>query len=128
MSARFGRAAAFTAVLLALRALAAQPAKPPPPPAPAPAPAALILYDSSGTYGWIGAVHARNLASLLGHFPYTYTILPVENYTAGQLNNFTAAFYLGTVYDNPLPAAFRSDVMTSTKPLVWFGYNLWEVA
>ncbi len=89
---------------------------------------ALILYDSSGTYGWIGAVHARMLASVLGHFPLPYTIAPVEGYTAGQMGNYKLTFYIGTVYNNILPAAFRSDVMTTTKPLVWFDYNLWEVA
>ena len=31
----------------------------------------LILYDSSGQYGWVGEMNARFLVNLLGHFPQT---------------------------------------------------------
>jgi uncharacterized protein YdaL len=68
------------------------------------------------------------LASMLGHFPLTYTIAPVENYTAGQLSGYAVTFYIGTVYNNPLPSAFLSDVMNSTKPVVWFCYSIWQIA
>ncbi|MFM2294129.1 MAG: hypothetical protein RLZZ350_542, partial [Verrucomicrobiota bacterium] len=88
----------------------------------------LILYDGAGAYGWIGGMHARHLANLLGHFDLPYVIAPVENYTAGAMNTAKATFYFGTVYDNPLPAAFQADVTTTTNTLCWFRYNLWQVA
>jgi uncharacterized protein YdaL len=88
----------------------------------------LIVYDSSGQYGWIGGLHARMLANLLGHFDLPYVISPVESYHAGDMNAARATFYLGTVYDNPLPAEFKADVMTTTNTLCWFRYNLWQVA
>ncbi|MCW0072897.1 DUF2334 domain-containing protein, partial [Burkholderia pseudomallei] len=37
-------------------------------------------------------------------------------------------FYIGDYYNNPIPAAFMSDVMTATKTVVWFKYNLWQLA
>jgi len=97
-------------------------AKPPPT-----SDSALILYDSTGQYGWIGEVHSRLLANLLGHFPCAYQIVPVENYHAGDLGRYKAGFYLGSSYDNPLPVAFLQDALTTTNPLCWFKYNLLQL-
>jgi uncharacterized protein YdaL len=93
----------------------------------------LILYDSgtntaNAQYGWIGNIHAKFLANLLGHFDLNYTIEPVENYQAGQIASAPATFYLGLIYDNPLPAAFTNDVTTTTNPVCWIKYNLWQVS
>ena len=87
----------------------------------------LILYDSSGSYGWIGELHAKELANLLGHFPLAYQISPVEDYHAGDLGAFRAAFYLGTVFNNSIPADFAADVLAARKPVCWFKYNLWKL-
>ncbi len=94
---------------------------------PAPAETALIFYDSSGPYGWIGGLHAKMLANLLGHFQLDYTISPVESYTPGSIGLARATFYFGTVFDNPLPASFLQEVMSTDKPVCWFRYNLWQV-
>jgi uncharacterized protein YdaL len=93
----------------------------------------LILYDSGAntpdaTNGWIGNLHAKFLANLLGHFNLNYTIEPVGNYQSGQMANARATFYFGLVYNNPLPAAFTNDVNTATNPICWFKYNMWEVS
>ena len=68
----------WMASLLLLRAVAGLSESPPSPAAPASSEWALIFYDSSGVYGWIGGVHARMLANLLGHFQLDYRIVPVE--------------------------------------------------
>jgi uncharacterized protein YdaL len=96
--------------------------------APAPGASLLILYDSSGQYGWIGEIHARMLANLLGHFPVRYKAAPVEGYRKGLMTGYSATFYIGSSYDNPLPAAFVRDVMTSTTPVCWLKYNIWQLA
>jgi len=88
----------------------------------------LILYDSSGSYGWIGGIHARMLANLLGHFQLNYRLMPVEAYRPGSTGAARATFYLGTVFNNPLPASFLRDVLSTDKPVCWFKYNLWQVA
>jgi uncharacterized protein YdaL len=90
----------------------------------------LILYDNpqNDPYSKLGLIYAIMLRNLLGHFNTTVTIEPVQNYTAGQIGNTTATFYIGDYYNNPLPTAFMSDVMTAKNTVVWFKYNLWEIA
>ena len=88
----------------------------------------LILHDSSGPFGWIGGLHARMLANLIGHFDLPFQIVPVESYRAGSIGQARAVFYIGSTYDNPLPAAFRQDVMAATIPVCWFKYNLWQIS
>jgi len=92
--------------------------------------ATLILYDNPANdpYSKLGLIYAIMLRNLLGHFNTTVTIEPVQNYTAGQIGANTATFYIGDYYNNPLPTAFMNDVMTATKTVVWFKYNLWQVA
>jgi uncharacterized protein YdaL len=93
-------------------------------------PKVLVLYDApSGTaYDKLSFAYAIMLRNLLGHFDATVDLLPVQQYAAGSVNNYDATFYLGGSYDFQLPAAFLADAVASTKPLVWFKYNLWQLA
>jgi len=127
MRAAVTRAVAFclAVTLLALTQGGSIEALEPSTPAPS---GALILHDSTGEWGWLGAVHARSLANLLGHFSVPCTISPVEQYSAGQMEGYRTVFYLGVVYDNPLPAAFLQDVMRTSRTVCWFRYNLWRIA
>lgn len=90
----------------------------------------LVLYDAppNDQYTNLGMAYAIMLYNLLAHFNTTTTMLPVQNYTAGMTEQYTATFYLGSYYANPVPAAFLSDVSTTQKTVVWFKYNLWELA
>ena len=90
----------------------------------------LVLYNStsptnSGT--WTGGVNALMLGNLLGHFDLPYVLKSIENYQAGDLNAARATFYLGTDYYAPLPAAFTSEVFTTTNALCWFKYHIWNI-
>ncbi|UCC67880.1 MAG: polysaccharide deacetylase family protein, partial [Armatimonadota bacterium] len=91
-------------------------------------PQALILYDSAPPYAWLGELHALQIANLLGHFPVEWTIEPVDGYLAGEVEDYSVTFYIGDIFDNPLPGAFLSDVMTTEKTICWFKYNLWQIA
>jgi uncharacterized protein YdaL len=90
----------------------------------------LILYDNPANdpFSKLGLVYSIMLRNLLGHFNTTVDLMPVQNYTAGQIGSHDATFYVGDYYNNPLPTAFLSDVMTTTKTVVWFKYNLWQIA
>jgi uncharacterized protein YdaL len=88
---------------------------------------ALILYDATGDKGWVGYLNGLFLANLLGHFSTLYDLTPVEGYTKGLLDSYKATFYLGTQYNNQLPKAFIDDVLQTTRPIVWFRYNLWTL-
>ncbi|MEV6306063.1 polysaccharide deacetylase family protein [Actinoplanes sp. NPDC051861] len=88
---------------------------------------ALVLYDTTSEYGWLGEVYATQTAHLASHFG-TWTAAPVAGYKAGDLNAYTAVIYLGSTYDEPLPAAFLTDVMATSKPVIWVYDNIWQLA
>jgi uncharacterized protein YdaL len=87
----------------------------------------LVLYDTGGTWGYLGELYATMVANLAGHFG-TVTAQPVSAYRAGQLGGYTATFYVGSTYDGGLPAAFTADVLAGTKPVVWLNDNIWTMA
>ncbi|SDT75101.1 DUF2334 domain-containing protein [Actinoplanes derwentensis] len=88
---------------------------------------ALVLYDTTGDYGWLGEVYATQTANLSSHFG-SWTAAPVAGYKSGDLKNYTAVIYLGSTYDEPLPAAFLADVIASTKPVIWVRDNVWQLS
>lgn len=90
---------------------------------------ALILYDfpAQAPFRKLGSIYAIMLQNLLGHFPLDTDVAAVEDYAAGSIEDYAAVFYIGASYDNPLPAAFLSDAMKTTKTVVWFKYNLWQL-
>ncbi|MBG0560880.1 DUF2334 domain-containing protein [Actinoplanes aureus] len=87
----------------------------------------LVLYDTTSEYGWLGEVYAAQTANLASHFG-SWTAAPVAGYKAGDLNAYTAVIYLGSTYDEPLPAAFLTDVLATTKPVTWVYNNIWQLA
>jgi len=86
----------------------------------------LVLYDTTGAYGWLGEVYATQTANLSSHFG-SWTAAPVASYKAGDLNAYTALIYLGSTYDEPLPTAFLTDVTATTKPVTWVYDNIWQL-
>jgi len=102
----------------------------PPPVAPQAGPRTLVLYDAppGQTFTKLGMAYAIMMRNLLGHFDSQVDMVPVHDYVTGQVNNYDATFYLGAYYDNQVPPAFLADVTTTTKTVVWFKYNLWQIA
>ncbi|RQZ12920.1 DUF2334 domain-containing protein [Burkholderia sp. Bp9031] len=90
----------------------------------------LVLYDAppNDPYSKLGMAYAIMLRNLLGHFNTSVTLAPVDSYTAGTVEQYQATFYLGDYYNNTIPSAFLADVVTTSKTVVWFKNNLWEVA
>lgn len=74
----------------------------------------LVLYDTTGSYGWLGELYATYVGNLASHFG-TWTAEPVTSYQAGQIGQYTATIYIGSTYDEPLPASFLDDVYNSTR-------------
>jgi uncharacterized protein YdaL len=87
---------------------------------------ALILYDTTGQWGWLGEMYATMTANLASHFG-DWTAKPVSEYVASEMEQHTATFYVGSTYDEPLPAAFLTDVQNSSKPVVWMYNNIWQL-
>ncbi|VWB37032.1 hypothetical protein BLA6993_01633 [Burkholderia lata] len=90
----------------------------------------LVLYDAppNDAYSKLGLAYAIMLRNLLGHFNTNVTLAPVDSYTAGTVEKYQATFYLGDYYNNTIPSAFLADVVKTSKTVVWFKNNLWEVA
>ncbi len=87
---------------------------------------ALVLYDTTGPYAFLGEQYAMLTANLASQFG-TWTAKPVAQYTAGMMNAYTGVIYIGTTYDEPIPAAFLDDVLTGTKRVLWMNSNIWQL-
>jgi uncharacterized protein YdaL len=87
---------------------------------------ALVLYDSTNTYGWLGELYGQQSANLVSHFG-NYRAMPVVKYTAGLMADHSAVVYVGSTYDEPLPPAFLADVLATTQPVIWMGSNIWQL-
>lgn len=90
----------------------------------------LVLYDApaASPYAKLGRAYAIMLANLLGRWDSPVVTQPVETYRAGTISGYRATFYLGSHYDNPLPAALLADLSTTSNPVVWFRHNLWQLS
>ena len=87
----------------------------------------LVVYDSTGTWGWLGELYAIAGGNLASHFG-QITAEPVASYVAGQVNNFTATVYIGSTYNEPIPVAFLNDVLSTTRSVIWAGANPWQLS
>jgi uncharacterized protein YdaL len=86
----------------------------------------LLLYDRSGTWGWLGELDATMTANLVGHFG-SWVAKPAAEYRRGELARYTAAIYLGSVFGERLPTAFLEDVLGARRPVIWVGDNIDEL-
>ena len=87
----------------------------------------LVLYDSTGQWGWLGEDYGIMAANLVSHGS-KYTVHAAVNYVAGEINGFTGLIYIGSTYDEPLPTALLDDVLASAKPVLWMGDNIWQLS
>src|SRR5690349_20646565 len=72
-------------------------------------PGTLVLYDTTGPYGYLGELDAILAGNLVAHFG-NWAGHPVNLYTAGEADRYRAVLYIGSTYDEPLPPAFLDDV------------------
>jgi len=61
----------------------------------------------------------RQLATLLGHFHTSTTVLGVNDYVPGSMSAYDHVFYIGFNARNVVPAKFLDDVVKATVPVVW---------
>ncbi len=96
------------------------------PAAPAVATQTLIVYDTTGAWGFLGELYAQQAANLVSHFG-TWKAVPTTSYTAGMMNAYKAVIYVGSTYDEPIPAAFLADVRAGGRPVIWMYDNIWQL-
>ncbi|WP_139322965.1 DUF2334 domain-containing protein [Deinococcus marmoris] len=74
-----------------------------------------------------GSLHAILLANLLGQYDNVKVIrAPISQYKSGDAKNSLRTFYIGTVYDEKIPAEFMNEVKAGA-PVTWMGYNIWKL-
>jgi uncharacterized protein YdaL len=86
----------------------------------------LVLYDTTGQWGWLGELYAIMSANLASHFG-SWTATPVVSYTTGMMKQYTATIYIGSTYGEPVPNAFLDDVYATTTPVIWAYDNIWQL-
>lgn len=86
----------------------------------------LILYDTTGPWGFLGELYAQMTANLASHFG-TWLAHPVSAYTAGEMSNYSAVIYIGSTYDEPLPVTFLNDTLAGSTPILWMYDNIWQL-
>jgi uncharacterized protein YdaL len=120
------------AVALGVTALAVPASTAPAHVAAAPSPSApaarpvLVLYDTTGSWGWLGGTYVNQLVALTGHLG-GWVAHPVAGYLPGELNRYRGVVYLGSTYDEPIPGTFLDDVLATGKPVLWANDNIWEL-
>jgi uncharacterized protein YdaL len=87
----------------------------------------LVLYDRTGPWAFLGELYAMNVGSLVGHFG-AWTAKPAQNYVAGEMAAYAAVVYVGSTFDEQLPAALLDDVGQGARPVVWIDNNIWQLA
>ena len=87
----------------------------------------LVLYDSTGAFAQEAEGYGITAANLATHFG-TVNAIKAVDYTSHLMDGFDAVIYVGSTYDEPLPAAFLRDVVRGTTPVVWAGMNVWQLA
>lgn len=87
----------------------------------------LVLFDTGSEYGWLGELYAQGAGNLATHFG-RVTAMPVVDYRAGQMGKYDAVVYLGSTYNEALPEAFIADVNAGSVPVLWAGFNIWQLA
>ena len=87
----------------------------------------LVVYDTTGAYGWLGELDAIAGGNLASHFG-KITAEPVVDYVSGQINQYTATIYIGSTYNEPIPTTFLNDVLSTSHPVIWAGENVWQLS
>lgn len=87
----------------------------------------LVLYDSTGPYGWLGELYGILAANLSSHFG-DWSAKPVGEYQTGDASRHEAVIYIGSTYEEPLPISFLDDVLEGSTNIVWMYNNIWQLA
>lgn len=87
----------------------------------------LVLFDGAGPDRAAAELDGLTAAQLATHFG-RVQLLPVADYTDGQMGEFDALVYVGTADSEVLPQPFLDDVRDGGTPVLWAGANIDELA
>jgi uncharacterized protein YdaL len=90
-----------------------------------------VLYNASLNtpypYADLGLTYAKFLKNLLGRYPdLNVTIKTASSYVAGSALTTARTFYIGSTYDEAVPAALMNDI-NAGAPVTWISQNIWQL-
>lgn len=83
----------------------------------------LVLRDHDGDGTGAPLIQATLMANLASHFG-EVRINEVRRYRAGEMLQYDALIYLGSSYQERLSEAFRRDVDSGKRPVLWLKENI----
>jgi len=87
---------------------------------------ALILFDPimspKSNYSYF-MLDVNQLENVLGHFKYIYYHMPTNEYRKGDVFNYDAVFYFGSIEGAHISREFLEDLLDYNGPIVWFKNN-----
>ena len=86
----------------------------------------LIVVEGSSSLKNYAVGDGRQLAALLGHFNTSTTLIGVQDYKFGELQNYDYTFYVGYEARNNVPTKFLLDVYNTDKPIIWLNTGMVE--
>ena len=87
----------------------------------------LMLYGSTGAWGYLGEIYALFTANLAGRWA-DYDAMPASAYRRGAINRHALTVYIGSTYGEALPEALVRDLTATQKPVLWIQYGLNDLA
>src|SRR5690625_328934 len=87
----------------------------------------LVLYDDEATNARTAEMYAIVAGNLATHFGMT-EIKALDEYSAGDLDKYDGAVYVGTDYQTDIPDALVTDVLKGDTDVLWVGENIQSLA
>ncbi len=85
------------------------------------------VSNSPYPYTDLGKTYATFVGNLVGRYPeLKVTIKAISDYQLGDAQKSTRTFYIGSYYDEPVPAALQTDIAAGA-PVTWMHQNLWRL-
>ena len=86
----------------------------------------LILVEGNTEIATIPIATGRQLNNLLGHFHTSITLKGVNQYNTSEINSYDFVFYIGDKFRNNVPQIFLSDIINTSKQVVWINTGFIE--
>ena len=87
----------------------------------------LVLYDAEATYAEAAEMYSIVAGNLATHFGMV-EIKTLDEYAAGDLDDYDGAVYVGTDWETKVPDAFVDDVLEGDTEVLWVGENVEALA
>jgi uncharacterized protein YdaL len=87
----------------------------------------LVLYGSTGAWGYLGEIYALFTANLAGRWA-DYDAMPAVAYRPGGIERHALTVYIGSTFGETLPKALVHDIAITKKPVLWMQYGLNDLA